>query len=114
MSDDKNGRLTEAAIAELKSRFPGVEMALFEAPNGTEMVVRAPDRSTYNMFIADVMNEKKDRSVAMAAYALRCCVYPDKAVVNELFDRYPAFPGLIANQLSEMAGSGSELDVKKL
>lgn len=106
--------LSEAAIAELKSKFQGVDMALITAPDGSELVVRAPDKTTYNMFMADVTNERKDKAVSMEAYAKRCVVYPDRAIVDSLFTRYPAFSANIAKHLNEMAGSVDELDVKKL
>ena len=106
--------LNEAAIAELKSKHTGHELQLIKAPDGTYLVVKSPDKATYNMFMADVTNDKKDKAVAMEAYAKRCIVYPDRTSVDPLFTRYPAFGGNVASLLNEMAGSSTELEAKKL
>ena len=112
MSED--GKLSEAAIAELKSKYPGVELDLITAPDKSEVVVRAPDQITYARFIAEATNEKKDRATSMRAYAMQCTVYPTPAAAEALFAKYVAFPGAIAKHLNDMAGAVEELDAKKL
>jgi len=108
------GELSESAIAELKATHAGHELRLINAPDGSQLVVKSPDKTTYNMFMADVTNDRKDKAIAMEAYAKRCVVYPDRMAVEPLFTRYPAFGGNIAALLNEMAGSTVELDAKKL
>jgi hypothetical protein len=108
------GELSEAAIEKLKADHSGHELRLVKCPDDTELVVKSPDKTVYNMFMSDVTNEKKDKAVSMEAYAKRCVVYPDRALVDTLFMRYPAFPANIAGLLNEMAGNVGELDSKKL
>jgi hypothetical protein len=108
------GELSEAAIEKLKQDNSGHELRLVMCPDGSEMVVKSPDKTTYNMFMADVTNDRKDKAVSMEAYAKRCVVYPDRSSVDTVFTRYPAFSANIAKLLNEMAGSVDELDAKKL
>lgn len=108
------GDLNEAAIEKLKADNSGHELRLVKCPDESELVVKSPDKVTYNLFMSDATNSKKEAAVSMEAYVMRCVVYPDKQVASALFTKYPAMPGQMAGLLNEMAGHVEELDSKKL
>ena len=110
----ENGELSEAAIAELKSRYPGVDLESVKAPDGTRWVLRAPDKASWQAFIADALNDKKDKTVSFDALATRCVVHPDRGAVQAALSKYPAFSSVLTKQLGDMAGQADDLDAKKL
>jgi hypothetical protein len=113
-NNNEGGGLSEAAILELKSRYPGVELRSVKPPSGARIVLRAPDKGIYGAWQSDLVNPKKERMPSTEAYVLRCVAYPSAEVVAQMFEKQPALSNQLAIELNEMAGVDADLDVKKL
>ncbi len=106
--------LSEAAIAELKSQYPDVDMMNVKAPDGSRVVIRTPESSVWQQHVANSIDDRKDKTIAMNALALQCVVYPPREIMVSMLAKYPAYSSTLTNQLRQMAGQLDELDAKKL
>lgn len=66
------------------------------------------------MFTNGVAKDGSDRQVTIDRLVMDCVVYPNRDAVRSTLDEFPAFAAVLSGELSEMAGSTGELDVKKL
>ena len=106
--------LDEAAVTELKSKYPGVDLMNVKAPDGTRVVIKTPEAGVWQKHVADTLDDKKDKTIVMNALALQCVVYPDRQSMAAMLAKYPAYSSTLTNQLRQMAGQLDELDAKKL
>jgi hypothetical protein len=103
--------LTPEIIERLKAAHPNTELHELAFADGS-VVVRLPSRSEYRMFQSIVT----DRSLPEGLeYLLNTCVvHPDAAAVAALFERRPGLVNVLGNKLAGLAGSGAQVEAKKL
>jgi hypothetical protein len=104
--------MEDAKIAELKQKH-GNDLIMVTAPDGTEVVFRPPQRLEYDQWY----DKRNDGSAPARQLAQSCLVYPDRAAMAAVLDRYPYVlqgkDGFI-DVITDLAGADGGVTAKKL
>ncbi len=116
MSDPASTPETPSAfdlkLAELQAKFPDAEVEVLSSKRAGRMIVRTPDEAMYSKFTSDSDGRLKAVQAA-TALCRRCILWPDLAVVDALFMRYPGLSTRITDTLLEKAGAGDAITLGK-
>ena len=105
--------LTAEKIAELEAANGGEVLVLRGKPKSWdvdktppwEIVLRKATRGQYKMWRAATKRSDPD---AQENLVIGICVYPERAVLDALLDKYPSIPEAISEQLGEWVGMAAE------
>ena len=109
MSEDR--RPTEQEIEQLKAEH-GDELHLLTAGRFA-VVVTPPPRHKYKRFKSAVLDPKK-RDAALETLFLDCVVWPERASIDQLLERYPGMAETFGDKLLELAGVVDDAHLAKL
>ena len=104
--------MDDAKIAELKQQH-GPDLGLVTAPDGSELVFRAPKRLEYDQWY----DKRNEGSAPARQLAQSCLVFPDRATMIAVLDRYPYMlqgKGGFLDIITDLAGADGAVTAKKL
>jgi uncharacterized protein DUF6848 len=106
---ERTNMLKKDQIAELKAKYPGVELTRLVI-TGVEFVVKTPARAQYKRFLQTGRAPGVDRMDVAEVLARDCVVFPDTPGLEKLFEEKPALSLTLAGELAEIAGATEEVE----
>lgn len=106
-------RITDAAIQEIKAKYPntGDDVSLLETPLG-DVVVRKCSFNEFQRF-QDQVGDKK-LSIAQEMLIKACVVWPDGKTFSDGLGGMPAAQNKIAEEILKLSGQRDDIIVRKL
>ena len=83
------------------------KIAYWEVPDfGLVVAVKPEDPLEYSKLVNLLRQDEVDTNAAIASFALRCVVYPDRDTTKRIFKELPAFALTVGNRGQKLCGSG--------
>ena len=102
--------LSQDDIDKLRAEYPQGIVHLIGAGGAWEAVFRAPSRTEYKMFRANVHNSARIAD-ANETLSIQTVVFPpSREAFNALLDRFPAIPEALANNETFRALTGVRVE----
>ncbi len=107
-------------ILAIKAQFPGRllrQITLVEGSEETHFLVTSPLAIEYKKYLEEILKAAGDHGKLMDALAIAAKAqirWPDRDVVNELFEKHPRWPEHFSEPLHDMAGANAEVRSKNL
>ena len=103
-------RLTEETEAKLRQEHGDLVVA--KTKHG-DMAFRTPTDTEHEDFQETLTKPKSNKSAACRQYCLCAVVFPKRDAAVTIFEKLPALPAQLADNLSDLAGGNAEITVKK-
>lgn len=106
-------QVTDKQIKDWKTQYGQVFLLTAEEGFDQEIYIRKPTRPMFDRFQSTLM--KKDKTgEATKQLLFDVLLFPEKEVLQQLFDERPGLVTAIGNQLMEMVGTTVNFTVKAL
>lgn len=83
------------------------KIAYWEVPEfGLVVAVKPEDPLEYSKLVNLLKQDEVDATSAVASFALKCVVHPDRETIKRIFKELPAFALTVGNRGQKLCGSG--------